>query len=224
MQEIKNPYFKRRIFRNLDKLPEEPKKDFLAIKENFQESYITGGFIRDSILQVVNNYNFPINDLDIMVGDGEYKYKTAKFLETGSPTRFGGIKLKYPGMKFEIDVFQNIYLENGGLEKFLEECDISTSAFAYDLQKDILYEGEAMKDIENEEINIPDRNLLIVPTICRLILHADKMGFSIGNSGLDFIKTKYSPKLDKDIIEFLKYKESSHLLPLIKREIDSMQI
>lgn len=235
MREIKNYLFNQKILDNLDNLEESPRKDFLKIISAFDNPCIIGGFVRDSILQVLYDYNFPLNDLDILVDDDFFKQKSNRLFSKQNKSRFGGFKFKYNHDDFEIDFFNmdNIFFlnQNPEIEKSLENVlkgvDISTSAFAYDLRKDRLYEHNAMRDIYNKETNLLQDNGQIAPTISRLILHSDKIGFKIGESGRDYIKENYSSEIDKDIFEFLNYKiknkqKISGLYSLIKNELDSI--
>jgi hypothetical protein len=234
MREIENYLFKQKILDNLDNLDENPRKDFLKIVSTFDKPYILGGFIRDSLLQVLYDYRFPLNDLDILVNDDYFRIKSRNFLEKNK-SRFGGLKFKYAESEFEIDLFSidNVFFlnKNSGIEKNIENVlkgvDISTSAFAYDIQQNKIYEHNAMRDIENKEVNLFPDNQIVGPMISRLILHADKMGFKIGKSGVDYIRQNYSLDFDKDILNFLEYKfknkqKISRLYSLIKNELDSM--
>ncbi len=230
MQIFNDIRFRKSIEENLNKIPEKSKADFSKIKKLFplNQIYILGGFVRDSILQVLYNYRFPLNDLDILIDDKTFGYKIKNFPRE-SLSRFGGLKFKYGN--FSIDVFgmENIFFlkDNPKLEKNLENvlkgCDISTSALAYNLEKERFYGCNASKDIFNREVNLTNHNYLeIGPSISRLILHADKMNFKIGEKGGNYIKKNYSEKIDKEILDYLKYKKVEHLFPLIKDKIVSI--
>lgn len=226
MKEIKNKEFKKRIIKNLDSLDEKPKKDFMKIFSLFNKSYIIGGFVRDSILQELYEYKFPLNDLDILVSDKNFKEKTKNFPNTNK-SRFGSLKLKYNNFDIDVMEFSQVYfLKNKkNLENFLKGCDLSTSSIAYDLEKNKLYNYQAIEDIYKKEINLIQNNLFISPTICRLILHADKMDFKLGDSAKKYIKKNYSKnpeKINKEIKEFVEYKKIQHTLPLIENTIKSM--
>lgn len=230
MDVIFNRSFQRVILYNLEKMHPEAKKGFFEITRNFpfEDIYILGGFVRDSILKFVYNYNFPINDLDILVDDPKFNSFSESF-QKDNISRLGGLKFNYPS--FSIDVFgmDNIFFfkDNSKLDKNLENvligCDISTSCFAYNLASKNIYSVGAMEDILKREININNHLYMeAAPTISRLILHADKMGFNIGESGVNYIKDNYSSEVDKKILEFLKYKNIERLFPLIKSNINKI--
>jgi hypothetical protein len=230
MEIIHGERFRKSIQDNLKKIPRETGEDFLKINKIFSESqiYVLGGFVRDSILQVLYNYKSPMNDLDILIDDDHFGVKINAFSKKDF-SRFGGLKFKYSN--FSMDVFgmnnisflkQNPYLRKN-IENVLRGCDISTSALAYDTNKKEIYNIWAMEDILRKEVNLNDQDYLrIGPSISRLILHADKMGFKIGERGIDYIKRNYSSKIDKEILDYLKYKNIEHLFPLIKNFVNSI--
>lgn len=223
--EIIDKSFKEKILENLENLGEEPKQDFLKAKNLFDKTYVVGGFVRDSILDVLYGYNFPLNDLDILIEDKDFSTKKLEFSQENS-SRLKGLKLKY--RKFEMDLFnlgEVYFLENSekNIENYLKGCDLSTSSLAYDLSKDKLYGSLAIKELMNKEINlIKSPYLIFAPTISRLILHADKMDFKIGEGSLSYIRENYSQNLDKEIQNWLDYKKIPHLFPLVKSKIDSI--
>ena len=225
MKEINNKKFNKRIIKNLDNLKENVKNDFNKINSCFDKKYILGGFVRDSILQVLYEYNFPLNDLDISIESKDFDFKIKNFPKNKF-SRFGGLKLEYSN--FEIDVFdlENIFFlkENPcikkNLENVLKSCDLTTSALAYDLAENKIYSFRAIEDIYKKEINVSNDNGEIVPTLCRLILHSDKMNFKIGKTGINYIKKNYSPEKDKEIKDFLEYKNIPHLFSLVKKYLN----
>jgi len=230
MEEIKIPEFKEKIVKNLDSLDEKPKKDFMKIFSVFDKHYILGGFVRDSVLQILYDYEFPLNDLDILIDDNEFDKKIQKFPQKNK-SRFGGLKLKYEG--FEIDLFgiKNVkFLDNlsdkeKNLENVLKGCDVSTSSFAYDITNNKIYENGAMRDVNKKEINLKYNNKRKAATICRLILHSDKMDFKLGDSAREYIKGNYlenPEKINKEIEEFAEYKNIEHTKDLIYNVIGSI--
>lgn len=235
MKLINEPRFNMAILKNLEKMDKKPKKDFLKIKRLFPDKslYILGGYVRDSILNVLNGYNFPINDLDILANDINFTKKIGNFGSSSgkkSLSRFGGMKLKYEG-GFSIDVFSmnNItYLnENPNLKKNIENVlngvDLSISAFAYNLEDNQIYSHDfAMEDMHNLEINVLNDDSLIPSTLSRLIIHSNKTKFKLGQKAISYIKQNYRPEIDKDIFNFLKYKENEFLFPLVKSELSSI--
>lgn len=236
MEVVNNPNFNENILFNLENLNKKPRKDLFKIINLFSDEkiYILGGFVRDSILNVINGYNFPINDLDILVDDSYFRDKTFNFrgyFDQKSISRFGGMKLKYRNPLFSMDIFsmnnilflnQNPNLEKN-LENVLEGVDLTTSAFAYNLDnKEIYGHPLALKSIHNMDVDVLNKNSLISSTISRLITHSCKMKFKLGEKAIDYIKEKYNPELDKEIYSFLNYKGEEHLFPLVKSEINSI--
>ena len=230
MKIIENKKFQKAIEENLNKIPKEAKKDFVRVNELFskQDINIIGGFVRDSILNILYKYNFPINDLDILIEDLDFEYKIKNF-PRNKLSRFGGLKFNYN--KFSIDLFSlnNIFfLKNNpkfkkNLENVLKGCDLSTSALGYNLNSGKIYSLKAIEDIYKKEINVNNHAYMeSAPTISRLILHSDKMGFKIGKSGIDYIRENYSPELDEKIRDFLNYKKIKHLFPLIENNINKI--
>jgi hypothetical protein len=232
MEILNNAKFTDKLLENLEKMDKKPKKDFKKIKKLFpnENLYILGGYVRDSILNELYGYNLPINDLDILAFDDNFQKKISCFNKKDM-SRFGGLKLKYQNPEFSIDLFstgnifflnQNPHLEKN-LENVLRGVDLTTSAFAYNIGKnEIYYHPFGFKDISKMEINILNTESLVPSSISRLIIHADKMKFKLGEGGINYIKEKYKPELDKDIRNFLEYKKTSFLFLLVKGEINSM--
>jgi len=109
------------------------------------------------------------------------------------------------------------------IENVLRGVDLTTSAFAYNLGKDEIYAHPlTLKDINNLEVNVLNDSSLIPSTLSRLIIHSNKMKFKIGQKAIDYIKQNYKPELDRDIFNFLKYKENEFLFPLVKSELSSI--
>jgi tRNA nucleotidyltransferase/poly(A) polymerase len=228
MEVIFNNNFNYSIKKNLEKMPSGAKADFAGITNDFsfKDIYIMGGFVRDSILKLIYCYNFPINDLDILVDNSKF-VEIAKKYSKENFSRFGGLKFKYPGFSMDVFSMDNIFFlkDNQNLDKNLENVlkgvDLSTSAFAYSLDSKEIYSVGAIEDVYKKEINVNNHKYMeSAPTISRLILHADKMGFKIGESGINYIKKNYSLELDKKILDFLNYKDIGHLFPMIKENIN----
>jgi len=225
-----NKYFKRKIKENIRNMPIEAQKDFNKIKEIFplNKINILGGFTRDSILQVLYGYNFPVNDLDILVETKDFENQTKSFPQENR-SRFGGLKFEYKN--FSMDFFglnQIFYLRdnpnlNKNLENVLKGCDLTTSAIGFNLRNNTFHSVHAFRDIYRKEINVnPHDYLKIAPTISRLILHSDKMNFRVGDSGIKYVKENYSSELDKEIKEFLEYKKVGHLFDFVKGKVNEI--
>jgi hypothetical protein len=233
MEILDSPKFSESILKNLERMDKKPRKDYEKIKKLFPENLcILGGYVRDSILNTINGYNFPINDLDIIAFDNNFKKKISCFPKK-SMSRFGGLKLKYSDGKtnFSTDIFSTgniLYLnQNPHLEKnmknILDGIDLTTSAFAYGICENKIYcHASGLRDISRREINILNDNSIIPSTLSRLIIHTDKLKFKIGEAGKNYIKRNYNPEIDVDIIKFLEYKEVPYLFPLVKEGLESI--
>jgi len=227
MKLIDNNEFIKSIYNNLERMPPEAKRDFTSINKIFLESDINimGGFVRDSILEVLYGYNFPINDLDILITDKNFVEKT-NYFEKKHFSKLGGLKFKYNNFSIDLFGINQIYFLNENpflaknLENVLKGVDISTSAIAYNIGKGEIYDESAMEGIYKKEVNILNPEVVDSgTTITRLIIHADKMNFKIGEIGIKYIKENYSSKAEKEIKDYLKYKEITHLFPLVKKTL-----
>lgn len=228
MQEIQSNLYKEKICENLLNIDKKQKKDFFKIRTLFDKNYIMGGFVRDSILQVEYGYSFPFNDLDILVEDKDFDSKLKNNFNQKNKSRFGGLKLKYNNSETDVFGMNKIFyfIEHPEIEKNLENvlkgADLTTSAFAYDIERNKIYYGHnALEDVFNKEVNVGWDNGAISATISRLIIHADKMGFKIGEKGKEYLKQNYSESLDPGIKDYLEYKNVSHLFPVIKKKLNS---
>jgi tRNA nucleotidyltransferase/poly(A) polymerase len=228
MQIILDERFQKSIENNLNNVPKEANMNFMNVKKLFplDRMYVLGGFVRDSILRVLYNYNFPINDLDLLIDDARFD-DVIRIFHKENISRFGGLKFKYPGFSMDVFSMNNVFFLKDkpeldkNLENVLRGCDLSTSALGYNLDTRVIYSVGAMEDIHERRINVINHSYMeAAPTISRLILHSDKMGFKIEESGIDYIRRNYSTQLDKKIIDFLNYKEVGHLFSLIKKNIE----
>lgn len=222
--------FQKNLENNLEKMPFESKVDFSRIMEIFplKKINIIGGFVRDSILQVLIDYDFPVNDLDVLVEDLEFENKTKEFSQKNR-SRFGGLKFEYDNFSIDFFGLENIFYlkDNPNLEKNLENvlkgCDLTTSAIGYNLEENKFYSLGAIEDIYKKTININTHKYLkVAPTISRLILHADKLGFELSKNSLNYIKKNYSPEIDNEINDFLSYKKIGYLFEQVKDRIEDI--
>jgi tRNA nucleotidyltransferase/poly(A) polymerase len=180
------------------------------------DCYLWGGAVRDPILKMMYGTNGHINDFDILVDDSQTEVDlNNRFINESNIfyNRFGTLKLK-PGEGIELDVarFSDIHRvkesrENITIEKILESCDLSTGAIAYDVRKGIIYEFSALDSLKNRVIEVLDHahdepHVLMT----KLVLHSNKFGFSIGDTGIKLVTTKYSPEMDENIHNYLAYK------------------
>ncbi len=206
-----------------EELQTNPHRDYLnkVINEILEgrKCYLWGGAVRDPIIKRKYGRNGHINDFDVLVDDSEdpLDFRTT-FKGTSNVfyNRFGTVKWK-PVDGFDIDVsrFSNAnMLRNGGRDKYavsletsLASCDFNTSAIAFDLADNTIYDNGALEGIEKQEIDLLEHagdepHVMMV----RLILHSDKFGFTIGPRGNRLIAEGYSPKLDENIQSYLHYK------------------
>lgn len=227
MKVLVNRNFSDSIVNNLNMIPNSAKKDLELLKSLFpKETYIVGGFVRDSLLKKICGYDFPINDLDIVIDSANFHKKIVNF-QNENRSSLGSLKLKYNDFSTDIMCLHDVYFlgnsKNKSIENFLEGVDFSTSALAYNLSENKIYDSGALESINKKEINVIGNSLMkSAPTITRLILHSDKMDFKIGERGLQYVKENYSKNLDSEIKDWLDYKEIPHLFPFVKNKINSI--
>jgi tRNA nucleotidyltransferase/poly(A) polymerase len=178
--------------------------------------YLWGGAVRDPILRRMYGVEGHIKDFDILIDDSQLEVDLVKLFNDESNifyNRFGTLKLK-PGDGIELDIarFSDIHRvnesrENITIEKILESCDLSTGAIAYDVKKGVIYEFSALDSIKNRVIEVLDHaNDESHVLMTKLVLHSDKFGFRIGDSGIRLISANYSPKMEENIRNYLAYK------------------
>jgi len=181
-----------------------------------RKCYLWGGAVRDPLIKQRYGRNGHINDFDVLVDDAEEAIDFETIFKGESNVyvnRFGTVKWK-PVDGFDIDVsrFSNANIVKTGkfpasLDTSLRSCDFNTSAIAYDLADGTIYDHSALDGIEKQEVDLLEHagdepHVMMA----RLILHADKFGFTIGPRGIALIEEGYTPKLDDSILGYLKYK------------------
>lgn len=220
MTSFNSKEFEKSLQCELNSLNKKTKKDYLKILDSFNKNniYLIGGFVRDSILRILHEYTFPINDLDILVNEEIPKEMSQNF-ENTSTSNLGGLKIIYPN--FSIDLFSMkdsfIIKRNKDLtkkiENFLSCCDFSTSAIAYNVGQNKFYGN--IRDIINKEINILYDDLEPGAGVAKLILHSNKMGFSLSERAKNFLKENYNKTNFEKVKDWLKYKNKENLFPLV---------
>lgn len=179
--------------------------------------YLFGGVVRDAVVQAKYRRDIPMGDVDILVDDEVEPINLFQLFaqEKGvSANRFGTIKWK-PREDIEIDVtrFTNAKPIREGertdatLELMLSRCDFTTSSIAYGMHDEQIYDHAALEAIDKQEVDILGGDKSGIVTMTKLILHADKLGFKLGPSGMRLIEERYSPARDAEMIQtYLGYK------------------
>lgn len=206
---IKNNWEESRYRQYVDRVILDILKDF--------DVYLFGGAVRDPIAKLVHKKGEETRDFDILVDDSKEKINLGELLKELdlSYSRFCSPKWK-PEKNLEIDVvpFSNaMRLRNGedlpvSLETMLRSCDLNTSAIAYNIRDEKIYDYGALEGITNQEIDLL-YTIGIEPSIlmCKLVLHSEKLGFKLGQKAIDLIVKEYIPSLDFHIKEYMNYKD-----------------
>ncbi len=185
--------------------------------------YLYGGALRDLMTNNINGSEIIINDFDWLVDDNENPRSVAKLLKGAeglTRNRFGNVKLVMNNFaEMDIIPFSTTYLNLSQeatppsqpitIENILLESDFTPNSVAYSLNERVLYDYKAIHAIKSkvfELINPKDYDYVV---LAKIILQSDKLGFSLGPKAQAFIEDKYSPRLDKDIKEYLEYKNKS---------------
>jgi hypothetical protein len=185
----------------------------------YHDTYFWGGVVRDPIVKsIYGNGNMPEpRDFDILVDDSQGKIDFRKLLEGFGDiyqTRFNSSKLRpLDGLEIDVVPFSNsARLLNGEklpicLETVLTGCEFTSSAVAYGLKDKTIYSNGAMESILAKEIELLYAYEAPYILMSRLVLHLRRLNFKIGENARKMIVEKYSPDLDKPILEYLEYKK-----------------
>ena len=225
MISIKNFDFNASIQNELKTLKYRRKVDEIFEIFDKDKIYVIGGFVRDSICNVLYGSKIVPHDLDLLIMDSSFDEKV-KVFQNPRFSKFGGLKFQYLGFSVDLFGIENLsfFKKNPTLEKNLENalkgCDISTSAIAYGLEKKEFYGDKAMKDIYQKQIDLLHEDFEIIPTITRLIVHSQRTKFNLTEKSLNYIKKNYSEKMVGELYQFLRDKGIPFLLPEIKKDLD----
>lgn len=180
-------------------------------------TYLWGGAVRDPIVKAKYGRNGETKDFDILVDDSQGRIDFKRLLRGLTDVfynRFGSPKWRPEnGLEIDISSFSNATrLRNCeglpvSLDTALQSCDFTTSAIAYSLGDKIVYSCGAIEGIEKQEIDVlypkgDEAHILM----CRIVLHAEKLGFTKGQLATRLIAEGYSCELDSHIKGYMKYK------------------
>lgn len=191
--------------------------------------YLVGGIVRDAIVNAQHHCSLSPTDADLLVDDSDGTFQLGNTFYGPEITinRFGTIKWR-PQKELEIDisVFSNANALRQGhrkpcsLETSLTSCDFTTSSLAYDLNTKTLYNYRALEDIRKKTVDLlfesADEPSVLMT---RLILHAEKLQFSLGLNAVSFIANSYTPSSDNLIAHYLSYKNKSSELEFVVSEL-----
>ena len=180
-----------------------------------REIYIVGGAVRDPLVKLAHGSALITPDIDILVNDmdGFDVEKALGVTGRNYVNSFGSIRWK-PNPQLTVDVipFSKMNAARSGepsLELFLQTCDLTTSAVAYDPRAHILYDLAAVQGINKREVDVMGGGDRPSISMAKLVLHADKLSFDIGPKGRMLIKLCYEPRMDEEIGRYLENKGHS---------------
>lgn len=213
-------------------LETSPYKQYIStIVDRLQgrKCYLVGGMVRDAIVNAQHHCSLSPTDVDILIddGDGTFRLGNTFYGREITINRFGTVKWR-PQKELEIDIsiFSNANALRQGqkklcsLETSLTSCDFTTSSLAYDLNTTTLYNYRALEDIRKKTVDLlfesADEPSVLM---ARLILHAEKLQFSLGPNAISFIANSYTPLHDTIIAHYLSYKNKSSELDFVVSEL-----
>ncbi len=198
--------------------------------------FLWGGAVREPVLKSMyrNFKNSETSDFDLMVDDSQKKvvfHDHMKDIKSVSRNRYGHPKWtikKY--VEVDIGLFSDSNkLRNGEnaevcIETVVEGADINTSAIAYDMRNHIIYSYGALEAYEKKEvdINYPQGNDPYAQ-MPRAILHAEKLGFSLGRHAIELIKNKYTPGSREKIRKKLVYWGKQRKFDFVIAQLDAIK-
>jgi hypothetical protein len=229
MNIIKNQDYSKIVLDNLKKISHPFINGIMELSFKDTDYYIWGGFIRDSLTEYFHGIKSKPNDIDYLVDYDAAKYSglqfKTKFLDYDwqkelkeneiyrvwfccQPFDFGSIQ------------FNKAILINPdaprGLEYNLSCCDLDVCAIAYSPKKDEFYDCGVIDAIKKKEINtLWTLDNKVSSTLSRLILHSEKLDFTLGDKALGYVKENYSPDIDSSIRGYMHYKEKDDLAELV---------
>lgn len=184
-----------------------------------RESYLLGGAVRDPIVKFLYGTNGPTKDFDLLVDDTEQPLDVHELFKGEMDvfyTSFGTVRWRPKrGLEIDVTTFRNANPIRVGeevepsLELWLSTCDFNTGSIAYGFRNRVLYDFKAMEGIRQKQVDVIGGGDPPYKMMARLVLHSDKLGFDIGQRGLDLIRDQYSPSLDEHIGVYLDDKQKS---------------
>lgn len=227
MKKFNNLNFKKEVFNTLNNHPNEVWGVLKKIGE--KGTYLIGGAVRDSIVNKLYNKRIKIADYDFFC-----KNKTSNKLKklfsqekNISYSRFGSPKLIFNDFEIDLIPYDNTIAEfkygrKPNLKNILLSSDITTSSIAYSFEKGNFITERGMEGILKKEIDIMNPNSLVAD-LSRLLLHSNKLNFSLVDNALIFISKNYNPILDEDIINYLNYKHKEDKIDFVLGELKKIK-
>jgi hypothetical protein len=229
MNVIKNEGYSETIKDNLKKTRNPFDNGIMCLQFSDVDYYIWGGFVRDSLIKHFHNTNLKPSDIDYLVdtetGRGKKFYSNHPFSKRFEDWTFCDQTKKnictiwfclepfdFGSLDFNKKMLINANAPRG-LEHNLSSCDLNTSAIAYSPKKDEFYDCGAINAIKKREVDLLwTKDNKPIDTLSRLVSHAHKLNFDIGQRGINYIKEKYSNELDSKIIHYLTCRSKANLI------------
>ncbi len=234
MNTLQDQRFSKAIEQNLEESPYYEHVFIVIDTLKAEKTYLWGGAVRDPIAKVLHGLKFKTRDFDLTVDDSKKKIDFKRIFDGFGGiyySRHGTLKLKpVNGLEIDIGPFSAATIHKKhpelpiSLETALVSCDITTSAIAYDLEKEAIYSIGALEGIQKREVDVLyEHGEEPAVIMCRLILHSNKLGFSIGKRGRKFIMERYSQNQEGIIRRYLEYKKSEVLSSFVIGKLKRIQ-
>jgi len=180
--------------------------------------YLRGGAVRDAFVRAGYGRELEINDYDIVYDDVDNPTAAVDLFNRTKgvyPKSHGNVFWRpewMPGDETTIDV---IALSSYGfnhegssnaqrIRPVLEAADLTTSSAAYSFSDDVIYDNLflphfMLREVElQNEVDYSARHLMT-----RMVLHSEKLGFKIGEKGIDYILRNYGTGMNLPILGYL---------------------
>ena len=217
-----NHSFSQAVRRSLEKDPNKILVDYVVeeLLEGRFDCYLIGGRTRDGLrIEHFGTNGVKFSDYDIWVRDSEELgeldleglFRNHK--KEVAINRFGHPKWCVNGIEIDVGLISSCNLLNAGLDfprnikTAIKGSDLTTSSLAYGLQDGKLYDHLTIESLTKEVVDVnfvaSDQPHILM---ARLLLHAERFNFAIGEQGLALVKDFYDIELDPKISDYLTYK------------------
>lgn len=237
VEKITEPRFVNAVRKNFEDSMFYPSLRLVLSRFKEFSVFLWGGAVREPILkEMYPEYKErETYDFDLMVDDSINKVvfnDHLKDIKSIFINRYGHPKWKIKKYLVEVDIglFSDANrIRNGDdvplcIETVVEGADINTSAVAYDIKNRVLYSYGAFEAYKEKEvdINYPQGNDCHAQ-MPRVVLHAEKLNFSLGKRAVDLIREKYTSESKREIRNKMMYWQKQSKYDFVISRLDTIK-